>query len=81
MTIENVLKNRVATDRCQWMENGQIYKIEELSREDLMQVAAQSLELINRTENRILKLCHGAQADMELWHRGRPLLPDPEVDN
>lgn len=81
MTIENVLQNRVSTAECQWMENGKIYQIEELSREDLMQVAVQSMELINRTENRILKLCNGAQADMDLWHRGKPIPPEPEVDD
>jgi hypothetical protein len=76
MIIENVLEKRVATDRCQWMENGKIYQIEDLSREDLMQVAAQSLALINRAESRVQSLC----ADLESWHNGEPIPPDLEKD-
>jgi hypothetical protein len=74
MTIENVLEKRVTTDRCQWMENGKVFMIEELSREDLMQVAAQALALITRTENRVLTLC----ADLDSWNKGEPVALEPE---
>jgi hypothetical protein len=80
MTIENVIKNRIETDTCQWVEGGKIYKLSELSREDLMQVAAQSMDLIDRMDTRITSLCQGIEKDMGYWHRGQPIPHDPEID-
>jgi hypothetical protein len=46
----NVLEHRFNPEGCQWEEYGKVVQLEDLSREDLLQVACAQMEILERMD-------------------------------
>lgn len=72
---QSVLEKNFNPQGWQWQENGRVYQLEDLSREDLLQVACRCMAVLERLDEQ-----HQAAAAIHsAWRYGTPLPPeDPD---